>query len=248
MTRHLIAQSQLELRVLFRQPGFWIPSVLFPVMLFAFFGASAGNWAANAMASFMVYAVVGIGFFQFGVSLAQDRESPFASWQKSLPGSAATQWVARVLVSVVFSTIAVSLVIAMAVILNGTTLNATAWVRLGIVCLMSSVTATIMGIALGSVSSARAAVPLAQLIYLPMAYLGGLWMPPMFLPKGIAEVSVWVPTRAMGELGWAAVNGAPWEPRFVLVLLLWTAAAAVMAGIAQKFDSMRSLISKASAR
>ena len=70
MTRHLIAQSQLELRILFRQPGFWIPSVLFPVMLFAFFGASAGNWAANAMASFMVYAVVGIGFFQFGVSLA----------------------------------------------------------------------------------------------------------------------------------------------------------------------------------
>lgn len=78
--RHLIAETQLAFRVLLRQPGFWIPTVIFPAMLYAFFGAQSGGgqWAAQAMASFCVYAVLGVGFFQFGVSIAQDRESTFA--------------------------------------------------------------------------------------------------------------------------------------------------------------------------
>lgn len=36
MTRHLFAECQLVLRILFRQPGFWVPTVLFPAMLYAF--------------------------------------------------------------------------------------------------------------------------------------------------------------------------------------------------------------------
>jgi len=81
MIRHLTTEITLTLRILFRQPGFWIPTVLFPAMLYAFFGANSGGgaWASHAMASFAVYAVLGVGFFQFGVSVAQDRASPFAS-------------------------------------------------------------------------------------------------------------------------------------------------------------------------
>ena len=82
MIRHLKAECLLTLRILFRQPGFWIPTVLFPGMLYAFFGAQVPTVAVPfAMASFAIYAVVGVGFFQFGVSVAQDRESPFATWK-----------------------------------------------------------------------------------------------------------------------------------------------------------------------
>jgi ABC-2 type transport system permease protein len=235
MTRHLFAECVLNLRVLLRQPGFWIPTVIFPAMLYAFFGAQSGGglWAANAMASFCVYAVLGVGFFQFGVSIAQDRESPFAKWQRCLPGSVVHEWIARIFASLIFVTIAVSLVITMAFILANIDLDALAWLRLAVVCLMSAVTATLMGIALGSVSSARAAVPLANLIYLPLAYLGGLWVPPMVMPQAINAVSQWTPTRAMGELSWAAVNGNPWDARYLFLLLAWTLAAGCLAALAQ---------------
>lgn len=235
MIRYVRAELALTLRILFRQPGFWIPTVLFPAMLYAFFGAQSGDglWATNAMASFAVYAVLGVGFFQFGVSIAQDRASPFAIWQKSLPGHIAHQWIARVLASLVFVTLAVSLVVAVALAMADISLTTTAWVRLVVVCLMATVTATFMGIALGSVASARAAVPLANLIYLPLAYLGGLWVPPMFMPAAINSVSQWTPTRAMGELSWAAVNGNVWEPRYLSLLLVWTLVAAAVAGVAQ---------------
>lgn len=241
MIRHLQAECALTLRILFRQPGFWIPTILFPAMLYAFFGAQSGGgrWAANAMASFTVYAVLGVGFFQFGVSVAQDRESTFATWQRSLPGSIAYQWVARLLASLIFVTMAVLLVIGVALMMAEITLNATAWMRLGVVCLMSSATATLMGIALGSLSSARAAVPLANLIYLPLAYLGGLWVPPILMPSAINAISQWTPTRAMGELSWAAINGTPWDAGYLALLLVWTLAAAGVAALAQVRNRQR---------
>jgi ABC-2 type transport system permease protein len=235
MIRYIHAECSLALRILLRQPAFWIPTVLFPAMLYAFFGAQSGGglWAANAMASFTVYAALGVGFFQFGVDVARDRESPFATWQRSLPGSVVYQWVARVFASLIFVTLAVCLVIAVAKIMTNIELSITAWMRLGFVCLLSAVTATFMGIALGSVASARAAVPLANLVYLPLAYLGGLWVPPMLMPETINAISNWTPTRAMGELSWAAINETTWEAHHLLLLLAWTMAAAAVAGVAQ---------------
>ena len=241
MIRHLIAECVLTLGILFRQPGFWIPTVLFPAMLYAFFGAQSGGgtWAANAMASFAVYAVLGVGFFQFGVSVAQDRESPFATWQQSLPGSAAAAWTARVLSSLVFITIAVLLVVVMALLMTDISLSASAWARLALVCAICAVTATFMGIALGSVASARAAVPLANLVYLPLAYLGGLWVPPIAMPAAINAISEWMPTRAMGELGWAAVTGAPFNGGYALSLMVWTLVAVAVIQVAQRAPRRR---------
>lgn len=224
MTQHLRAECGLILTILFRQPGFWVPTVLFPAMLYAFFGAQSGggSWAANAMASFAIYAVLGVGFFQFGVSVAQDRESTFATWQRSLPGHAANPWIARIFASLIFVGLAVCLVIAVALLMTDIALSASAWTRLTLVCLLATIPATVMGIALGSVASARAAVPVTNLIFLPLAYLGGLWVPPMFMPTPIAAISEWTPTRAMGELSWAAVNGTAWEPRQMIILLVWS--------------------------
>ena len=235
MIRHLSAESALTLRILFRQPGFWIPTVMFPAMLYAFFGANSGGgaWARHAMASFAVYAVLGVGFFQFGVSVAQDRASAFATWQRSLPGPASVQWVARVFASVIFVTIAVALVVAVSLAMTDISLPAVAWARLGAVCLMATIAATVMGVALGSVASARAAVPLANLIYLPLAYLGGLWVPPMAMPDVINAISVWTPTRAMGELAWATIDGRAFAPRDLGLLAVWTVAAAVVIAVAQ---------------
>lgn len=235
MSRHLIAECTLTLKILLRQHGFWIPTVLFPGMLYAFFGANSGGgqWAANAMASFSVYAVLGVGFFQFGVSVAQDRESAFATWQRCLPGHASAQWIARVISSLFFSAIAVALVVLLAFIMTDIDVTAAALIRLAGVCLLAAGTATLMGIALGSFASARAAVPLANLFYLPLAYLGGLWVPPFALPSVINTISQWTPTRAMGELAWAALDGAGLETRYLMLLLGWTVLATLLTMAAQ---------------
>jgi len=104
--RQLFAELRVWFLILARQPGFWVPTVLFPAMLYSFFGAGlagAGPAAGYAMASFAVYAVLGVGFYQFGVTVAQDRADPFIRWQRLLPGSALAPWMARVIVGMGFS-------------------------------------------------------------------------------------------------------------------------------------------------
>lgn len=235
MTRQqLIAEIALSFRVLARQPGFWVPTVLFPAMLYVFFGAGLGAGAAGyAMASFAVYAVLGVGFYQFGVSVAQDRADAFVLWQRLLPGSAAAPWVARVVVGMGFSALAMVLVLALGRGLAGVALTPDAWARLAGVTLMAALPATLMGTALGSVASARAAVPLANLVFLPLAYLGGLWMPPQLLPEVVAAISVWTPTRAMAELSWAALDGRALPLRYLALLAVWTLLAAGVTALAQ---------------
>jgi len=236
MTSPFTAELGLTMRILFRQPGFWVPTVLFPAMLYSFFGANMagdGPMGAYAMASFAIYAVVGVGFYQFGVTVAQDRENPFTVWQRTLPGHAAAPWVARVFASLIFVMVAVAMVWLAAWLIAGITLTTTAYARLAAACALASVPATLMGTALGSLASARAAVPLSNLIFLPLAYLGGLWVPPAALPSAIEALSVWMPTRAMGEIAWAAVDGRNLPSRYLMVLACWTLAAALITWGAQ---------------
>ncbi|WP_323036128.1 ABC transporter permease [Pararhodobacter sp.] len=237
MSHLLVSELRLTLRILFRQPGFWVPTVLFPAMLYAFFGANmaaAGGMGAYAMASFAIYAVVGVGFYQFGVSVAQDRESPFTVWQRSLPGHAMMPWVARIAASLLFVLIAVGLVLLAGWQIGGITLTAPAYARLALACAVSAVPATLLGTALGSVASSRAAVPLANLIFLPLSYLGGLWVPPVALPAAINAISVWTPTRAMGEIAWAALDGRALSGQYATVLLGWALLAGAVTWVAQR--------------
>lgn len=237
MSRFLLSELGLTLRILFRQPGFWVPTVLFPAMLYSFFGANmaaAGGMGAYAMASFAVYAVVGVGFYQFGVTVAQDRESPFTVWQRTLPGNALMPWIARIIASLIFVLIAVALVLVAAWQIAGITLSAGAYARLAGACALAAVPATLMGTALGSVASSRAAVPLANLVFLPLSYLGGLWVPPVALPAAIDAISVWTPTRAMGEIAWAALDGRTPSGQYLAVLLGWAVLAGLVTWSAQR--------------
>lgn len=67
----------------------------------------------------------------------------------------------------------------------------------------------LMGAALGYSVPARGAVPIANLLYLPLSYLGGLWLPPNMLPDFVSRISPFTPTRQLGELGWSVVLGTP---------------------------------------
>ena len=239
MTSLFRANLILTFRSLIRLPSFWVPTILFPAMLYAFFGAhnaGEGGQAVYAAASFAVYAVLGVAFFQFGVSIAEDRQSAFAVWQRSLPGGPAPLWVARLCAALVFSTAAVLLVLATAYVVAGLSLDLQLQLRLLAVCLLLAVPATFMGTALGYLTSGHSAVAIANLVFLPQAYLGGLWVPPQSLPAQIETLSHWMPTRHMGEAAWAAVDARPVPAASLLALAAFTAGFIALTWVAYHRD------------
>jgi ABC-2 type transport system permease protein len=59
-------------------------------------------------------------------------------------------------------------------------------------------------------------------------------MPPQLLPEVVGAISVWTPTRAMGELAWAALDGRALPERYLLILAGWTMLAAATTWAAQR--------------
>ena len=233
------ANLALTFKILIRLPGFWVPTILFPAMLYAFFGAQyAGeaSQAVHALASFAVYAVFGVAFYQFGVGIAEDRQSAFATWRRTLPGGPFPFWAARLCAALAFSATAVVMVFATAYVVAGLTVDLATWMRLLGACLLLGVPATFMGTALGYLTSRHSAVAIANLVFLPQAYLGGLWVPPHALPEQVEIISRWTPARHMGEVAWAAAGGTPTPPASVLILAAYTVGFMMLTWAAYHWD------------
>ncbi len=170
------------------------------------------------MASFVVYGVIGVAFFQFGVSIAQERESHWERYRRTLPDAVTPRLVAQLASAMVFALLTAILVIVVAHLVSVPTLTVLQVLSLLVATLFVSVPFVFLGIALGYWTNAKSAVAVANLLYLPLAYLGGLWMPPHLLPAGISAISVYTPTRQAGEIVWAIAGGQaiPWASAAML--------------------------------
>ncbi|MBL4597940.1 MAG: ABC transporter permease [Rhizobiaceae bacterium] len=199
---------RLHMKSLIRLPAYWVPTLLFPVMFFAMFGAGSSGPAADyRMASFVVYGVISIAFYQFGVSIAQERESHWERYRRTLPGATGPRMASQLISALAFALTTASLVIITAFFLSTPTIGFTSIIALLVAALLVAVPFTFLGIALGYWTTAKSAVAIANLIYLPLAYAGSLWMPPDRLPPAIAEISHFTPTRHAAEIVWAIVGG-----------------------------------------
>lgn len=216
------------LKQLFRIPAFLVPTVLFPTMLYLFFGRpSAENLDQGvfALGSFCVFAVMGVAFYQFGVGIAEDRGSPWESFMRMLPVTLFQRFVAKILAAFVIAALAVSC-LGVAAGLNDVTLNLGTWIAVLLALLAGTVPFCLFGVALGYLAPQKAAVPIANLIYLPLSFMGSVWSHPDKLPDSIAVISPYLPSRIFAELVWAAIDG-----QFNLPQLGWLALYALGAGL-----------------
>lgn len=211
--RAYLRASTLEL---VRYPGFSVPTLAFPSLLFLFFVVPQGVARPELyLASYAAFAVLGVAFFQFGVGLANERVSPWEAYLRTLPAPVAVRFAARVASALVFAAASAGAVVALAVATTELALSPTRWLAFAAVLAAGAVPLALFGIAIGYWTSPRAALPTANLVYLALAYAGGLWTGPQRLPDALADVSWALPTRLWGEALWDAVlrgsvRAVPW--------------------------------------
>ncbi len=215
---------------LLRIPSFSIPTLLFPTLFFLFFIAPRADRDANLfMASYAGFAVVGVAFFQFGVGIASDRTSPWELYLRTLPVSPRVRFTARVLSALQFALASASVVVAVALVTTSAVLRAPRWLELAVTLLLGSIPFALLGIAIGYWTTPKGALPIANVLYLVLAYAGGLWTGSKHLPPVVADLSPYLPTRQFGEVLWGAVAGRPWQVEHWLWLLGYVLAFGLLA-------------------
>jgi len=234
----VVAHARAMTVELVRHPAYLVPTLAFPAVFFLFFAAPDSHLDADVrMATFAGFAALGVAFFQFGVGIAAERASPWEAYLRTLPVGAGTRLAARVLSAAVFATASAAVVIGVAVALTPVDLSPHEWIELGAALVAGTAPFALLGVAIGYWAPPRAALPLANLLYLGLAYAGGLWFRPQHLPGAARRVSSLLPTRALADVLAAAALGSapPWRPWIALVG--FGAAFAALAGWGYRRDS-----------
>jgi len=217
--RLVLAHARVQVLELIRFPGFSIATLAFPSILFLLFGLPRAHHRPDILlASYAAFAVLGVGFFQFGVSGAIERVTPWQAWLRTLPASPAARIVGRVAAALVFTLASVGVVVIVALATTRASLSATAWIRLAVALLAGSVPFIALGLAIAYWASPKSALPVANILYMLLAYAGGLWTGPADLPHTVRAISSYTPARQWGDVLWPAVAGEPWQASHWLLL------------------------------
>ncbi|MBQ4854225.1 ABC transporter permease [Rhodanobacter sp. B2A1Ga4] len=207
-----------------RAPGFMLPVMLFPAMFYLLFGvltakSNSADAARYLLASYGVFGVMSPGLFGFGVSLALERDGGLLTFKRALPMPPGAYLLGKMLMAMAAAGAVIALLMAMALTLAHVTLTPAQAGALLLIGMFGVLPFCALGMFVGTLIKGQGAPGMLNLIYLPMSFLSGLWMPLPLLPKSLQQIAPVWPSYHLDQLALAAV-GLNRGPLLVHVLVL----------------------------
>ena len=200
-------EIKYEFLKLLRRRSFSLATIGFPVMFYLIFGvankhASVGSFsiAKYLLGGYACFGVVGSSLFGIGVGLAMERQVGWLDLKRASPMPPLAYLAAKCVTAMAFGVIIASLLMGLAVGLAGVHLSIVevakllAWTAAGAIPFAS------MGLLLALVIPASATPGVVNLIYLPMSFCSGLWIPLSELPTWLQHIAPVLPTYHLAQL------------------------------------------------
>ncbi|GHA82975.1 ABC transporter permease [Cognatilysobacter bugurensis] len=198
-------EAAYELIRTLRTPSFVLPTLLFPLMFYLLFGVLlAGRHGAEAarylLATYGVFGVMGAALFGFGVSVAVERERGLLTLKRALPMPPGAYLAAKLATALAFSAVISIALAGLAATLGDVVLTPRQWLMLPAVHVLGALPFCALGLAVGVSVSGSAAPAVVNLLFLPMSFLSGLWMPLTALPPVFAKLAAAWPAYHLGQV------------------------------------------------
>jgi ABC-2 type transport system permease protein len=223
--RLVLAYAKVETIEYGRYTPYSLPTLALPAMLMLLFGHQvSADEPERMVAGFAATALITVALFQFGVGIAIGRMTPWERYVRTLPATAATRIAGRILSALAFAVATVTVVMVVGAAVYGAWYAPRQLVALILALLLGSVPFGLGGIALGYWLPPRSAMPIANIIVIPVVVLGFLWTrPPDDLPREADVASQLFPTRSWAEVLDSVSTGDHSLPlHHVVALAGWT--------------------------
>ncbi|AEB42329.1 ABC transporter permease [Micromonospora maris] len=211
-------------------------AMLFFVVPFAGKDAVGATYATAAMVTF---SVMSANIFQYGVGVAEDRDQPWNPYTRTLPAGSAPRFAGRVMAGLVLTYLSLVPVVVIAATLTEARIDPASFLLALVTVTVISVPFTLMGLTIGYSLPSKAAIVVAQLVFFPLAFGGGLLSAPDQAPGFIEAIAPYLPTRGAVELMWAAVGDYSVNLLSLVMLGVWVVVLAALAGWAYRRDEGR---------
>jgi ABC-2 type transport system permease protein len=200
-------ETKYEFLKLLRNRSFSLAVIGFPIMFYLLFGVSnrGANSSGIQMARYLLggYACFGLisaALFGIGVGLAGERAAGWLEVKRASPMPPPAYLFAKCMGAIVFGLIIVTALTVLAVTIGGVSVTSIELVKMFGLSVVGSISFASMGFLLALLVPANAAPGIVNLIYLPMSFLSGLWMPIQYLPHWLQRVAPALPTYHLAQL------------------------------------------------
>jgi len=206
----------------------------FPLMFYVLFGLVLNAKEAIGetrvptylIATYGTFGVMGASLFGTAAGLASDRGLGWLQVKRASPMPPFAYFCAKVVTSMAFSAVIVLALFTLGIALGGVRMPVTQFASLLGTLVAGSLPFSAMGLALGYFTGPNSAPPTINLIYLPMSFCSGLWVPFMFLPKVVKHIALALPPYHLSQLALGVVgagthesNATHWEVLLAFTLI-----------------------------
>ena len=208
-----LLEAKFEFLRVLRTPSFAVPTLLFTPLFYRLFGLLLNHGNAGAahylFATYSVFGVMAPSLFGFGVAIAIERERGLLALKRVAPMPPGAYLLAKLAMAMLFALIIFVVLSVMAFTLGGVRLAFVQWLTIGAIALLGVMPFCALGLMIGARANASAAPAFVNLIYLPMSFLSGLWMPLSMLPHLLQQIAPLWPAYHLAQLSLMAVGQVP---------------------------------------
>ena len=191
-----------------RLPIYSLSTVLFPVMFYVLFGLVMNRQASfntigvstYLLATYGTFGVMGASLFANGAGVAAERGLGWLQVKRASPMPPFANFLAKFIVSMIFSLIIELAMLTLGIAFGGVHIGALIAVKLVATLVIGALPFCALGLAIGFFAGPNSAPAVVNMIYLPLSFLSGLWVPMMFLPKVLQRVATALPPYHLSQL------------------------------------------------
>jgi ABC-2 type transport system permease protein len=201
-TRVFAQETRYEFLKMLRAKTFSLSVIGFPVMFYLIFGVTNHHveYARYLLASYSCFGMFGAALFGLGAGVAMERAQGWLELKQASPMPRVAYLVAKTITCAAIAMITVAILLTLGVTLGGVTMTALEVVKLIAVTMTGAVPFAAMGLLLSFILPPNAGPGMINIIYLPMSFASGLWMPIEMLPHWIQKMAPALPTYHYAQL------------------------------------------------
>ncbi len=215
MSNVYFLEAKMEFLKSLRMKSYSLSTILFPLMFYCFFALSMGkdqslgsvSVARYTLATYGAFSVMGATLFAFGVGVAVERGLGWLQVKRASPMPPAAYFLAKAAVGLSFGTIVVASLFGLGAAFGDVRMPVWQWLALAGTLIVGAIPFCALGLAIGNFAGPNSAPATVNMVYLPMAFCGGMWIPFQFLPKGIQAIAPLLPSFHLSQIALRVLGG-----------------------------------------
>ncbi len=214
--RILFTEMRYEVVRALRTRAYSLAAIGFPVMFYALFGLllNRGESTGGVLVSkyllggYSVFGALGAAVFGFGVGVALDINAGWLELKRASPMPPLAYLLSKVAMAGAFSVLIVCLLTVLGVAVGHVHITLLEFAKIVGIAAFGAIPFSCLGMAMAFLVPPTSAAGIANLIYLPMSFLSGLWVPLGALPHVVQQIAHFLPSYHLAQMMYSALGAS----------------------------------------